>query len=330
MKILALHLYHFIEYAQQRGVTEQDVRGVMKNAPVDFQDTTAMVEPDDFYAALKSICDVVDDPLLGIRAGDFLSLKSLGLIYQISLQNTSIEEALLYLQTYLQATFPVVTMWADTEGDEARITLRIAEGDSTSDRIILENILTVVSRELRMMAGDSLSYAIQSPQFDSAYPRHWTAGEYYSIVFTKAVLKARLQDKSRWQLDILIPAYLKMIEGLKLDRSFTNQVKIAILNLAKPELPELDTIADNFNMTARTFQRRLDSEKTTFRKITDELKKQISYLLLRHDRFSISDISYVLGYSEPASFIHTFKKWYGNSPEKMRQQADLHKLDFKS
>jgi len=37
-----------------------------------------------------------------------------------------------------------------------------------------------------------------------------------------------------------------------------------------------------------------------------------------HDRFTITDIASVLGYSEPVAIIHSFKKWHGHPPQKMR------------
>jgi AraC-like DNA-binding protein len=52
----------------------------------------------------------------------------------------------------------------------------------------------------------------------------------------------------------------------------------------------------------------------------EELKKQVCSYLLRHDCYSATTVSYILGYSEPASFLHSFKKWYGDSPERIRQR----------
>ena len=189
----------------------------------------------------------------------------------------------------------------------------------TLNRIILEYALTVMSRELSMMTAEQAQIRLYSPFYGTTYPKPWSQGLDFSLDFTPTILKAALQDRSRLQLDILIPEYLKLLEGLKDVQSFSNKVKIASLNMARPELPDLETIADAFHLTPRTLQRRLGEENATFRQIIDDLKRQISALLIRHNRFSVSDISYVLGYSEPAAFIHSFKKWYGDSPKRVRK-----------
>jgi len=120
-------------------------------------------------------------------------------------------------------------------------------------------------------------------------------------------------------LGFLIPEYLKLAESLKADSSFSSRVKIAALNLAGPELPDLKTVADSFNITTRTLQRRLQSENNSFRGLLDEMKRRISDMLLQHNRYSVADISFVLGYSEPSAFIHSFKKWHGIPPKKFRE-----------
>ena len=321
MRILALHLHHVIEYAYMRGISRQYLISLMGNPSINFLDETVTVSEEDFYRVIDEINRQLKEECLGIRLGNFLNLGALGLVYQLSLQATTIQEALYYLEMYLNATFPIVNIQTMVNADLVSIELNIAHERIEANRVILENILTVISREVRLMTTKEVCITKTSPFFSKDYPEDWQASEKYSVRFTPAILKATLQDRSRQQLDVLIPEYLKLIEGLKSEPGFTNKVKIASLHLAKPELPDLASVADAFHLTPRTFQRRLLKDNSTFRQITDDLRKQISNLLIRHNRFSITDISYVLGYSEPAAFIHSFKKWFGDAPDRMRQKA---------
>ena len=323
MRILALHLHHVIEYAHMRGISRQGLIGLMGKPPTNFLDETETVSDVDFYLIINAIAKQLPEAGLGVRLGNFLNLGALGLIYRISLQATTIEEALYYLQMYMNSTFPMVTIQTSVNASSASIVLSIDNDQKEANRIILENILTVIAREVNLMTTREIDIIKTSLFFSKDYPDDWQLAEKYSVNFTPAILKATLQDRSRQQLDVLIPEYLKLIEGLKSETSFTSKVKMASLHLAKPELPDLASVADAFHLTSRTFQRRLLIENSTFRQITDDLRKQISNLLIRHNRYSITDISYVLGYSEPAAFIHSFKKWFGDAPDRMRQKAFL-------
>ncbi|WP_428656901.1 helix-turn-helix domain-containing protein [Runella sp.] len=319
MKLLALHLHSIMEYARWKGVSFSVMTQLMQHPPHDFFAEAAVVSEEDFYAVLEYVVKNNDDDSLGIHLGKFLNLNALGLIYRISLQAATVEEALHYLQTYLNTTFPIIEIKTAVNETSAVIQLNINNNKSLLNRIILEYALTVMSRELSMMTAEQAQIRLYSPYYQVDYPSPWNHDLSFSLDFTATILKATLQDKSRLQLDILIPEYLKLLESLKAEQSFSNKVKIASLHMARPELPDLEMIADAFHLTPRTLQRRLGDENVTFRQLTDDLKRQISALLIRHDRFSVSDISYVLGYSEPAAFIHCFKKWHGDSPERVRK-----------
>jgi AraC-like DNA-binding protein len=62
------------------------------------------------------------------------------------------------------------------------------------------------------------------------------------------------------------------------------------------------------HFTPKTLQRRIAREDLTFREIAEDLKKKICSFLMWHDAYSLSGLAYILGYSERASFIHSFKK----------------------
>ena len=91
-----------------------------------------------------------------------------------------------------------------------------------------------------------------------------------------------------------------------------------MLSMSNPQLADIERLSDTLNMTARTLQRRLVAEKISYREVSEVLKKQVFICLLQHDFFSITTFSYLLGNSEAASFIHAFKKWFGDTPLQMR------------
>ncbi len=317
MKILAKHLSCFVDYGQLRGIPVRELRKVMKSPP-DFADASAKVSLADFYAVVQYLSLTLNDPLLGIHVGQGLNLNTLGAIYRISLKATTNQEALHYCQSYLQKTFPHLTIHNATVGRTASTSISLPPGYETITRYILETILTVMAREIAIISGEDINVKLSSPYYASDYPPEWKKGATFEIKFSQTLLKAAVQDNTRWGLDLLIPEYLALIESMEAQSSFDSKVKLTALRMATPRLPALETLAGFFNLTARTFQRRLVAENTTFRQITDDLKRDISSLLILHDRFSIADIASVLGYSEPAAFIHSFKKWHGHPPQKMR------------
>lgn len=319
MKILTRHLNSFIAYARIRNIPVQEILAVMKDPPADLQDPLSTVDVRDYYKVVEFISTSLCDELLGLRVGNFVHLNHLGAIYEITLKTTTVEEALFYCRTYLQRTFPLARVDTVTSGMHTTITLSIDNNHDLLNRIILENMLTSIAREIKVISDDSCEIVVSTPFHHPDYPPSWTKGACFSIVFSKTVLKAALKDNSHWGFDILLPAYLSLMESLDPDASFSNKIKLTVLNMANPCLPDLGTVSGAFNMTPRTLQRRLSEEGITFRQVSEKLKRNICDLLIRHDRYSILDISYILGYSEAAAFIRSFKKWHGVSPAKMKE-----------
>jgi AraC-like DNA-binding protein len=124
----------------------------------------------------------------------------------------------------------------------------------------------------------------------------------------------------------MIPKYLDMLEHLKNENTIASKAKMAILNLAGPSLPSIELVAEAYNYTVRTFQRKLASEGVVFRDILEEIKREMGTLLVRHERFQIADIAIILGYSESSSLIRSFKKWHGKSPQQYRQSIAKQQL----
>jgi AraC-like DNA-binding protein len=322
MKILARHLNSYIAFARVRNIPVAAITAAMENPPADWQDETATVNADDFCKVVAFISTTLKDELLGIHVGNFVHLQHLGAIYQISVKSTTVEEALFYCRTYLERTFPLVRVNMSTTGNLTTIDLSIDDDSVPVHRPILEHSATLIAREIKAISGEDVEITVTSPFCGPDYPTSWKKGPRFSVVFSGTVLKAALKDNSHWGFDILIPAYLSLMEALDPDNSFSNKVKLTALNMASPCLPDQPMIAGALNITPRTLQRRLAEEQTTYRKISEDLKQKICNLLIRHDRYSILDISHILGYSEPAAFIHAFRKWHGVPPSGMKEKIN--------
>ena len=90
--------------------------------------------------------------------------------------------------------------------------------------------------------------------------------------------------------------------------------------------PEQATVARALNLSLRQLQRELSAQGTSFRKLTDEVRMNlaVSYLSERHK--SIGEISWLLGYTEPANFSRSFKKWTGQTPKAFREASSVDSL----
>jgi AraC-like DNA-binding protein len=73
-------------------------------------------------------------------------------------------------------------------------------------------------------------------------------------------------------------------------------------------------------MSPRTLQRRLAEEGTSFDTLREETRKQTAEIFLADRTLSISEVAFLLGFSEPGAFHRAFKRWHNITPDAFRKQ----------
>jgi AraC-like DNA-binding protein len=80
-------------------------------------------------------------------------------------------------------------------------------------------------------------------------------------------------------------------------------------------------IARRLALTSRTLQRRLAERGTTFQQAVEETRREAAERHLAGAALSIAEISFALGYSEPAAFHRAFRRWTRQTPQEFRARA---------
>ncbi|WP_096087047.1 AraC family transcriptional regulator [Agaribacterium haliotis] len=88
--------------------------------------------------------------------------------------------------------------------------------------------------------------------------------------------------------------------------------------LPSGEVSEND-IAAKLHMSPRTLQRKLEAEQQTFSSVLNELRKKLSRHYIETSSLSLTEITYLLGFSEQASFTRAFKRWYEQTPSQYQK-----------
>lgn len=83
-------------------------------------------------------------------------------------------------------------------------------------------------------------------------------------------------------------------------------------------LCSIERVADHFNISARTLQRRLRQEDTHYQQMLDEWLKTMALRYLKQERLSTEVTAAMLGYSDEANFRRAFKRWFGVPPSYFR------------
>lgn len=82
--------------------------------------------------------------------------------------------------------------------------------------------------------------------------------------------------------------------------------------------PSQEDVAELLNVSARTLQRKLGDGGTTFKEILDDTRHTLALAYLSEPQYSVSEVTYLLGFSCSSSFTRAFRRWTGQSPSDWR------------
>ncbi|MEH6590919.1 MAG: AraC family transcriptional regulator ligand-binding domain-containing protein [Halioglobus sp.] len=80
----------------------------------------------------------------------------------------------------------------------------------------------------------------------------------------------------------------------------------------------IDSLAEEVGVSRRTLQRRLTDRDSSFKQLLQNLREELSLHYLNDSRLGITEIAFLLGYSDQASFSNAFRAWRDCSPSEYR------------
>ncbi len=99
-----------------------------------------------------------------------------------------------------------------------------------------------------------------------------------------------------------------------------DKLRHLIRDALKQGEPNIERVATRLHMSGRTLQRRLANLKTSFQEVLDGVRFDLARNYLRDERLDISQVAYLLGYSELRAFDRAFRRWAGMAPREWRAQ----------
>jgi AraC-like DNA-binding protein len=101
----------------------------------------------------------------------------------------------------------------------------------------------------------------------------------------------------------------------------TRRVQRALAERLESAPPGLASVARQLGMSARSLQRRLAEEKTSFREVVEKLRRELARDHLERRRTPIAAVAYLTGFSDASAFTRAVRRWFGRTPARLRQDA---------
>jgi AraC-like DNA-binding protein len=310
-----------------------DGRAALGEAGIDYADAAnpdTRITLKQHQALWHLAVEHTGEPCLGLIVGQAFppaALHGLGLGWMASTTLKAAFDRLIRYQRVLSTNAELE--WQES-GNSYRFVGRTKTADPDFESAAADATLAVVVRLCRITLSESVRPVKVCVQHD----RRVCEGHYrkfygcevtfdapdYSLEFDKAVLAQALPGANPLLArinDQAVADYLARFD----QQDTTTRVRQHLIEALVDGRPDQASIARALNLSLRQLQRELGSQGTSFRQLTEEVRRGLAVSYLRERHKSIGEISWLLGYTEPANFSRSFKKWTGQTPKTFREAS---------
>ena len=267
------------------------------------------------------------DPCLGLDVANHFHATTLHALGFAWLASQTLKDAFARLIRYSRIITDVEKLIFEETTPNFRFKLQLPNGQPYFPYEDYDAAFAIVVKLCRMSIGENFSpkhIVMQRPEpacVDRFYEYFHCSMDFssdgYEIWFNKQDIVKQLptaNERLALMNDKVVMDYL-----VELDKDdIVMQVKQRLIDrLPTGEVCQKDIAAAMF-MSERNLQRKLSDRKTSYKKILDEIRSELARGYINDARLSINEITYLLGFSEPANFTRAFKRWHGVAPSAYR------------
>jgi len=274
------------------------------------------------------------DPGLGLRIAQAVPFGAYRVIDFLAASAPTVGEGLVRVARY----FPLINSalaWEITDdGPSKRMTLTHTSLPGRLPRPYAEYALTVTILHCRRASGfdwplDAIHFAFEAPPSSEEHVRAFGCPVHFGqprseFAIARSTWDRPSQAPSSDLLQTLEDLAAKMLASVDAKHVVSTQVSRLIVEELEGGDPSLSKIARRMALSPRTLQRRLELEQTSFADVLDQTRKQFAKAYIEEQGLALTEIAYLLGFSEQSAFTRAFQRWYGVAPSQHRaRQASL-------
>ncbi len=284
-----------------------------------LQQRTERVTLDNQDRFWQLISDVSDDPLFALKLGLHIQPGHLDVLGYLLMSSGTLGDALAVLENY----HPIVGAGSDFQLHLSDVScrlvylpryhpcrdLRVAAVMASllnMGRILAGPAFQASQLTLQQQGSELLTCEAETLLGCSV---QYTATE-NGLCFPRCMLTLPLS-----QANPLVSEQMRVLADQALQQLDQSDFSAQVYGLVSRHLSwHREQVADHLNISVRHFSRRLTDEGTSFKRIQEQVRRQIAEAWLQDGKISIGEMAERLGFNDESAFSRAFRRWTGQSP----------------
>lgn len=315
------------EFIEKKGADVDRVFGISGIQPELLLSPTLSLQLPHYCEVLEQAARISQCDNFGLYFGNQFQPKSLGLIGYIALCSSTLENALQNLTSHFHLHQKDTLCQMIVKDQLIQINYQVQHGAILSRRQDAELTIGMFMNIIREVLGSRYSpraihFEHPKPEFWQEHSKLFNAPVYFDHPCNSILLhKADLQIKMSQSDPLLLTMMIELLTRLNSDhyqQSLIDQVRAHIqLDLVNGE-PNLEKVANDLKLTSCGLSRKLKNDHITFTQLIDQVRHELARNYINQKNLPISEVAFLLGYSEVSAFSRAFKRWFGCTPRQVR------------
>ncbi|MEA3003209.1 MAG: hypothetical protein QOH81_1997 [Sphingomonadales bacterium] len=298
--------------------------------PADLEDQDRRVPLARYRALIKAGQILANDPALALHYGEAVDLSEVSIVGLIGHASATMIDAFVQLQRYHR-------LMADIDvgpGERFELVRRGADIWLVDNRrhpnAFPEHGETAFAQMVcgcRLFGVDPFTRAVRfthaDPGYRDEYERILGAPVTFGCDENAMLLEQRFMQhpiarQPRYVFGILSGHAEALLKNLEASDTMRSRVESLLMPILHTGEARIEAVARRLGVSRQTLYRRLKAEGTSFERLVDALRHKLALHYLAGGKASVTEIAYLVGFSDPAAFSRAFKRWTGASPSAMR------------
>jgi AraC-like DNA-binding protein len=309
-------------FAQELGLGTTQVEDVASRLPSDLGD-----------AGFRKAMALIPDPAFALRAAECWHPSHLGTLGYAWLSSSSLRTALGRLERYNRILGERGLIACDDTPRGFRIAFDTGRGDTPLGHTVADFILSLIMAMCRTNFGAPLAARAvllrrQVPRDRRPYDAFFGCNVSFGSAGDEVILAPSDSDR---QLPTSNRDLARTFDGIlaeqlaSLDRdNFESSCRRRLLEELTSGEPTEEALARAMAMSRRTLQRKLGELGLSYRGLLESTRYDLALRYLDDPGKSVTDITFLLGFSEQSAFTRAFKRWHGQAPTTYREGMARH------
>lgn len=280
-----------------------------------------------WLALLERAAQQLGDPQLGLKLGQTVTARHMGIVGYLMMASATLGEAMLRLEHYQRLVYDVSVMAVRPRGGETDY-VWIPEPQEHRGPLVSETSLTALAQFCRYIAGrgvrpSRVRFADPAPRDLQPYLDYFGCPVLFGqseagLSFDAATLALPVRTADAAILRLMQQQADSLLANLSERRPLVEEVRRGIGRMLSDGAPSIEQVARQIGYSARTLQRQLRGCGSSFRDETAAVRCRMAQSLLRDPGLGLAEIALMLGYTEHSAFTRSFQRWTGMTPQAYR------------